>query len=1229
MISYNYRDLFYDPDAHKDILIVPQKTQVIPKAGRTPLIKVYNPNTQTYVDQGTQVGDHKLTLNFIITNRNIYKEKFELTESINSADDLAFGSCEPQQVRFTIRNEKYKDENGEICDVVPPLTGAELIEGSVEMSSYQEIIKVYLYFNGDSSTLFYVGMYIVEEDKASKDGKTRDITAYDYLYQLRDMDISNWYKHLFGKGITTKTTDATESGYYYDGDFYEDSEHTELIEEPDDDTVYLDLSTDKEYYCDWNEERTSYTFYELSEDTQLEGEVVIRPGRPDNSEGGKEYWTIYELLYDLFQNLIVLKNDDSYYTGYGAQLWFDESIFNDNSKWYNLNKFKIKQNKNFIDNGSLSLGKLLEDIGIILGAYPKIMRGVPNSNGWCDALGESKDIVTPIPNASSSAVVNYTTHLTDYCVLTFIRLDKSTNIINKAQIVKEYKMLSGMSAEIYDVASVNLMRLYNSDGKVITSYSGGIVNEDLIKAYNTGKYKKIRAAYESGTNPDGTKKEGFVSITTYDVIDNIFFNQYGVKFKKKNSDGSTDTEEISIKENEKKLQTVLKRMFNAVNSRIYKPYEMQCIADLCRETGDRIRIINKFDEFNPLDFKTYILERKLSGIQKMIDTYSAKGSNGLPNFGNYKSGSSYAQSGMGGNKVSMSGGSGGFSAESSDSEGNVEDNTIDMTTYCELARNWGMRFLDEPNVTTCTYNKKKKKVVMKWEDPDDLDDNKPIPCTWVGTVVVRKENSAPLNPYDGDIIVNSTTRDEYKTTAFQDRTAKKGKEYYYAFMPYYLYDDSDPNNPIYVYRFTKTIKIDTGELNTSPIIEGVSPSATSVDVTYTLPSGCESAKIVAKKGSEPEDEEDGVVEDISVDATTGTITVANLDTDSEYVFKIFVDASESNAEECTTGRLSYLFKPDFTVQDIHDTVRYDPSNNCSYIYSGNPGDAGEGCIIEEESGLYTVNDGVLAITEPNYWGHYDLFWAFDPNHMQNIIPINSDVTISTSVNVDTDDSLMGVLAWLDIFITDSDPYDNLQDYFSANFLSVNQYSSETDYSSIVFRGKEDDPSAYDQFYEDFDIPKIERHVWYNVKFILHSLNGKFTSVELYINNSLIGIKTVPEGEGNIPMFNMVGNDLPSLNIVLGSHSEVLLKNVSISYLGEINEWTYDYTGSIQEFTAPKTGRYKLEVWGAQGGDATSGNTTARGGYGSYSVGEVSLTQGDKLYIDIGGQNGYNGGGSSS
>ena len=73
-------------------------------------------------------------------------------------------------------------------------------------------------------------------------------------------------------------------------------------------------------------------------------------------------------------------------------------------------------------------------------------------------------------------------------------------------------------------------------------------------------------------------------------------------------------------------------------------------------------------------------------------------------------------------------------------------------------------------------------------------------------------------------------------------------------------------------------------------------------------------------------------------------------------------------------------------------------------------------------------------------------------------------------------------------------------------------------------------------------------------------------------------------------------------------------------------YNFDYTGEIQEFTAPKTGIYSLETWGSQGGNASDGTNSARGGYGAYAYGEVLLTQGDKLYINVGGQNGYGGGG---
>ena len=74
---------------------------------------------------------------------------------------------------------------------------------------------------------------------------------------------------------------------------------------------------------------------------------------------------------------------------------------------------------------------------------------------------------------------------------------------------------------------------------------------------------------------------------------------------------------------------------------------------------------------------------------------------------------------------------------------------------------------------------------------------------------------------------------------------------------------------------------------------------------------------------------------------------------------------------------------------------------------------------------------------------------------------------------------------------------------------------------------------------------------------------------------------------------------------------------------------YKYTGDVQEFIAPYTGLYKLQTWGAQGG-----NYENVGGYGAYSVGIVQLKRNDKLYINVGGQpeaksiqGGYNGGGN--
>jgi len=77
-------------------------------------------------------------------------------------------------------------------------------------------------------------------------------------------------------------------------------------------------------------------------------------------------------------------------------------------------------------------------------------------------------------------------------------------------------------------------------------------------------------------------------------------------------------------------------------------------------------------------------------------------------------------------------------------------------------------------------------------------------------------------------------------------------------------------------------------------------------------------------------------------------------------------------------------------------------------------------------------------------------------------------------------------------------------------------------------------------------------------------------------------------------------------------------------------YNFAYTGNYQTFVVPRSGIYKLETWGAQGGYRSNANM---GGKGGYAKGEVYLNRGDILYVYVGGfgetHQGYNGGGYQS
>lgn len=82
--------------------------------------------------------------------------------------------------------------------------------------------------------------------------------------------------------------------------------------------------------------------------------------------------------------------------------------------------------------------------------------------------------------------------------------------------------------------------------------------------------------------------------------------------------------------------------------------------------------------------------------------------------------------------------------------------------------------------------------------------------------------------------------------------------------------------------------------------------------------------------------------------------------------------------------------------------------------------------------------------------------------------------------------------------------------------------------------------------------------------------------------------------------------------------------------------TYGFTGDKEEyqiFTAPEEGYYKVECWGAQGGQDTFDSYI---GKGAYTKGVIKLQNEEKLYIYVGSSGkryiktlGYNGGGYST
>ena len=98
------------------------------------------------------------------------------------------------------------------------------------------------------------------------------------------------------------------------------------------------------------------------------------------------------------------------------------------------------------------------------------------------------------------------------------------------------------------------------------------------------------------------------------------------------------------------------------------------------------------------------------------------------------------------------------------------------------------------------------KTYVKWTDPSDIVVSGAALALWGGTQLVRKAGSAPRSRRDGTVVLDSKTRDAYKTSYFCDSGLSNGVTYYYKFFPYTTagaYTDSEED----VFNATPTVQV--------------------------------------------------------------------------------------------------------------------------------------------------------------------------------------------------------------------------------------------------------------------------------------------------------------------------------------------------------------------------------------------------------------------------------------
>lgn len=252
----------------------------------------------------------------------------------------------------------------------------------------------------------------------------------------------------------------------------------------------------------------------------------------------------------------------------------------------------------------------------------------------------------------------------------------------------------------------------------------------------------------------------------------------------------------------------------------------------------------------------------------------------------------------------------------------------------------GLTLAAVSNITTQVSS---GKVYVKWTDPADLIIAESTLAAWGGTLLVRKAGSAPASRRDGTVVLDSKTRDAYKTSYFCDSGLTDGTTYYYKFFPYTTqnaYTDDDacafsatPTAQVTgieswkVTSMTASSEAGDGKMT----IKWTDPASTIVSDGVTLATWA-STTVVVKAGSYATSKDDAAAA-YTLKVTTrnqyasSALTVTGLTNGTKYYISFFPETTDGGINTATSQRTTG------TANRI--SISTTPSQSDTLTYNGN------------------------------------------------------------------------------------------------------------------------------------------------------------------------------------------------------------------------------------------------------------------------------------------------------